>query len=115
MDKGGSVSNQRGVVLLATLAMMLALFVLVTEVNRHSRRELKASGTASIASELRATAVSGIHIGMAFLAQDGKEGGPTPFRMPGRMRRSSKHSSPPLILSGAPWTFSSPTSWGKCR
>lgn len=75
MGKGGAVSNQRGVVLLATLAMMLALFVLVTEVNRHSRRELKASGTASIASELRATAVSGIHIGMAFLAQDGKEGG----------------------------------------
>ncbi|BCS94723.1 hypothetical protein DSLASN_03550 [Desulfoluna limicola] len=75
MGKGGSVSNQRGVVLLATLAMMLALFVLVSEVSRHSRRELMTAGNAAITSELRATAVSGIHIGMAFLAQDGKEGG----------------------------------------
>jgi general secretion pathway protein K len=75
MGDDGRVSNQRGVVLLATLAMMLALFVMVTEVNRHSRRELTIAATASMASELRATAVSGIHVGMAFLSQDGKEGG----------------------------------------
>lgn len=75
MGDDGLVANQRGVVLLATLAMMLALFVMVTEVNRHSRRELATAGIASMASELRVTAVSGIHIGMAFLSQDGKEGG----------------------------------------
>ena len=69
------VKNQKGVVLLATLAMMLALFVLVSEVNRHARRELSMSGSSAMVSELRATAVSGIHIGMAFLAEDGKKGG----------------------------------------
>lgn len=74
----GNVSvadNQRGVVLLATLAMMLALFVLVSEVSRHSRQELMTASAASKESELRATAVSGVHIGMAVLAQDGKDGG----------------------------------------
>jgi len=75
MDRTGPLSNEKGVVLLATLSMMLALFVLVFEVNRHARQELVIASHASIAAELRATAVSGVHIGMAFLAVDGKKGG----------------------------------------
>jgi len=75
MDKRGALSNERGVVLLATLSMMLALFVLVFETSRHARRELVAASHASTASELRATAVSGVHIGMVFLTADGKKGG----------------------------------------
>ncbi|WP_300672393.1 type II secretion system protein GspK [Desulfoluna sp.] len=75
MDRDGGFSNERGVVLLATLSMMLALFVLVFEASRHARRELATASSAFIVSELRATAVSGVHVGMAFLAADGKEGG----------------------------------------
>lgn len=75
MGKPAVLANERGVVLLATLSMMLALFVLVFEASRHARQELATADTASTAAELRATAVSGIHIGMAFLAADGKKGG----------------------------------------
>ena len=75
MGKQRAITNEKGVVLLATLAMMLALFVLVSEAARLARQELAAAGHASVASELRATAVSGVHIGMAFLSADGKKGG----------------------------------------
>ncbi len=71
----GVLGNDKGVVLLATLTLMLALFVLVSEANRYARRELATADDGGMTAELRVTAVSGIHIAMAFLAQDGKEGG----------------------------------------
>lgn len=68
-------SERGGVVLIAVLTTLLAIFALVIEVNRRSRDEVASMGEISHASELRATASSGIQIAMAILAEDGKKGG----------------------------------------
>ncbi|MCG8470683.1 MAG: general secretion pathway protein GspK [Desulfobacterales bacterium] len=64
-----------GVVIIAVLTTLLAMMVLVFEVNNRARNELKNLALTAHETQLRATAASGVQIAMAILAEDGKKGG----------------------------------------
>lgn len=67
-----NVENQKGVALLITITILFVVFILVSEVNRHTRSSLKKAGIEKTRAHLSQIATSGIHIGIAVLMNDKK-------------------------------------------
>lgn len=64
--------NQKGVALLITITILFVVFILVSEVNRHTRSSLKKADIEKTRAYLSQIATSGIHIGIAVLMNDKK-------------------------------------------
>lgn len=64
--------NQRGVALLITITILFVVFIIVSEVNRHTRNSLKQADIEKTRARLVQMATSGIHLGIAVLMEDMK-------------------------------------------